>query len=451
MRPLLAPRIALAAAVATVALAPSVAHGQAPRIEIRKGPYLQRLGADSVEVRIELSAPSTASIEVSPVDADAGAGAKRKIESASAPFHVLRVSGLSPRTRYRYVVHVGGGGSESGELVTAPANDDAHPFEFLVYGDNRSDPTAHATIVRAIARHEVDFLVHSGDFVVEGGATQQWQDFFEIEKPLLKNECLFACVGNHELFTDAAGANFTRYFGPSESDTSARLYGTFRWGTARFFLLNAFESWDGPEGAWLQAELAHADAEPGLRWRFVVIHASPWSGGPHGNNERMLAAGVNKLLLDHKVDLVLAGHDHIYERGVGPLGLKYVISGGGGAPLYRDVHVASTTRKIEPTYNFVTATVTPDAVKLVAERPDGSIIEKCGFGHAGTWDCDPTAVAAASASPQSVAPAPPPTAPPQPRASSCGCESVGAASGGCGAASVVAAVTILAARRRRRS
>ena len=37
---------------------------------------------------------------------------------------------------------------------------------------------------------------------------------------------------------------------------------------------------------------------------------------------------------ESKVELVLAGHDHIYERGEGG-GLKYVITGGAGAPLYR--------------------------------------------------------------------------------------------------------------------
>ena len=43
------------------------------------------------------------------------------------------------------------------------------------------------------------------------------------------------------------------------------------------------------------------------------------------------------LLAAGHVDVLFCGHDHIYERGVGstPTGkLTYVVTGGGGAPLY---------------------------------------------------------------------------------------------------------------------
>ena len=43
------------------------------------------------------------------------------------------------------------------------------------------------------------------------------------------------------------------------------------------------------------------------------------------------------LLAAAKVDVLFCGHDHLYERGMGvtPSGkLTYVITGGGGAPLY---------------------------------------------------------------------------------------------------------------------
>ncbi len=134
-------------------------------------------------------------------------------------------------------------------------------------------------------------------------------------------------------------------------------------------------------------------AEPGPRvCRIVVVHHSRWSSGPHGPNPRLVAAHVPELLAAHHVDLVLSGHDHIYERGVSD-SIKYVISGGAGAPLYK---VSSTppptTRRAESTYNYVDMVVTRFDVTLEAHRIDGSLIEKCGFPKNGAWDCDVGAI-----------------------------------------------------------
>ena len=435
-------------------VAPAAAQGPSAS-PIRKGPYLQHLTHDSVDIRLETAVGAPATLEIEPPS-----GSKRTMtDSAPTTLHSFHVKDLEAATRYRYVARVAGDTGESGEFRTAPPDESTSPFEFIVYGDNRTDGPSHAAVVRAIAHAGADFLVHSGDFVQAGGEPSEWQDFFDIENSLLRSTCLFACVGNHELAEDRAAAAYSRYFGPTETSPGGRLYGSFRWANARFFLLNAFESWAGPERAWLEAELSRADSEANLAWRFVVLHHSPWSGGPHGDNSDFLAAGIDRLLVAHKVDLVIAGHDHIYERGVGPNGLKYLISGGGGAPLYRDIHAERSTRKIEATYNFVRIKAESARVQLSAERIDGSVIERCGFASAaragsiagGAWDCDvPLATVLAEGGappnvPQVVAP----------RSSSCGCAIPGDARGRLSAAplwaAIVALVAPIARRRKRRN
>jgi hypothetical protein len=77
---------------------------------------------------------------------------------------------------------------------------------------------------------------------------------------------------------------------------------------------------------------------------------------------------IPALFKAHHLDLVIAGHDHIYERGEWQ-GLKYLISGGGGAPLYRDVRVAPSTRTIEATFHYVLASVRSDS-----RRSDGETV-----------------------------------------------------------------------------
>jgi hypothetical protein len=81
---------------------------------------------------------------------------------------------------------------------------------------------------------------------------------------------------------------------------------------------------DSTQGQWLQASLAASTA----RWRVVVMHHPPFSSGLHGPSDWMqwpfAAWGAQ---------LVLAGHDHSYER-IAHDGIVYVVNGLGGAPRY---------------------------------------------------------------------------------------------------------------------
>jgi hypothetical protein len=277
-----------------------------------------------------------------------------------------------------------------------------------------------------------DFLVNTGDAVAEGGSDVDWQGFFDIERPLLRDRALVAAIGNHELLGDRAGAAFARYFGSSDPTIAGgvpRPYGTVRASNVRLFTLNSTHDWGaGEEREWLERELARADAEPGLAWRIVVLHQGPWSAGPHGPDRALLAAHVPELLAAHKIDLVLAGHDHLYERGEGQL--KYIISGGGGAPLY-PVQTVATTRKAESAYHFVQVTTSADDVRIVALRVDGSVLDRCGFKKGSSWDCDPVAPPAPTPGPALAATAPETTRPASiPRAAAGGCIAGGALRGG---------------------
>jgi hypothetical protein len=391
---------------------PSLLHAQtiaAPaRQALAKGPYVTDVTDRTATVRFELASPAPAALDVTTVSTpigarpDAGAGASKSLHVESpdpGAMHVVRVAGLEPATRYGYVVKVAGKPVADGHFETAPAPDSDAPQTFIVYGDERTDDAAHAAVVRAIGDTPADFLVNTGDMVADGGKASDWQTFFDIERPLLHERALFVAIGNHELYDDAAGQNFARYFGFPDAGGAPQPYGTVRVGRTRLFFLNGMHDWaSGPERTWLEHALADADVEPGLAWRFAVVHHGPWSSGPHGPNTLLQGAHIPELLAAHKVDLVFSGHDHIYERGDAGL-LKYVISGGGGAPVYRDIHPTPTTRTAEATHHFVEVTLQGDALQLVAHRVDGSLLEKCGFTRGHPWDCDPPPAAHASVAP----------------------------------------------------
>ena len=128
----------------------------------------------------------------------------------------------------------------------------------------------------------------------------------------------------------------------------------------------------------------------------MVVHHGPWSSGPNGNNARLHEAGIIPLLAAHKVDLIISGHDHIYERGWAE-GLAYLVSGGGGAPLDAIASRLPQARKVESVRHFVDVSVSAASMQIVAVRSDGSTIERCALSKSpGGWDCDGIAPAAAS-------------------------------------------------------
>jgi hypothetical protein len=432
-----------------------------------KGPYLQALGPTSVTIKVEVSEPGPVVVEI-----EDALGAKRDVPSPSsgapagssqakaAVFHAIRVEGLTPASTYRYRVRVAGeGGAATGEgrFTTAPDPKDSRPFRFIVYGDSRSDHAAHAAVVRAIEATPSDFLVHTGDMVHTGSKALEWETFFGIERVLLRDRCVFAAVGNHELTApDPSGKiAFLRYFASADPDGGERatLYGSFRWSNARFFLLNAMDTWTGDDRRWLEAELARSADEPLLAHRFAVLHHGPFSSGPHGGNTRIAETGALDVLRRHRVSLIFAGHDHVYERGEGGggegNGIKYIVSGGAGAPLYSRKKTSPETRMFEATHHFVEVAVDGELVTTTAHRASGGVIERCSFRGSGSWDCGGEPGRGAS-------PAAPGAAATRPQASSCGCRVPGApASGGRdgsenrGAAPVIAALLLLACRRKR--
>jgi len=417
-----------------------------------------------VDIRVEVDPPAPVHVELAPLSpapgtdggaSDGGApAAKRVVDDPSAPFHVIRLAGLAPSTPYRYRVDAGGGHAEA-TFTTAPADDSGAPFTFTLYGDDRSDDVAHAAVVRAIAQAPSDFLVNTGDLVLDGADPALWQRFFEIEGDLLRERCVFPAVGNHELVEETA-ARFLRYFGeaapPPGAPGAARLFRSVRWGGARFFFLNGLDTFtSGAEADWLRAELKKSHDEPGVVWRIVVVHHGLWSSGPHGDNPRLAAAGAAAMFRDAGIDVVFSGHDHIYERGERG-GLKYIVSGGGGAPLYPIKAPSASSLTAESTFHFVSVQVTPAAMKLTARRADGSLLETCGFAKGASWDCPAKikppgpAIGPATASAE-VAPKSPVDGSGAPRAR-CGCATPGSAPTDAGAlAAALAVIAAVAARR----
>jgi hypothetical protein len=296
---------------------------------ITKGPYLQDVQSDRITVAAETDAGESCLVLW-------GDGLDHEtVLVADGGQHVGVLSGLAPSSCVPYQLICGTSLAPESVLCTAPVGD--APIRFVVFGDTRSDHQAHADVIRAIAAESPAFVIHTGDLVSDGGDEGQWQTFFDIEGELMRSTPVYPVVGNHDK-DDGRIDIYARLFVVPEGSGSDHYY-RFSYGHAEFLILdNQVAGLGRPvdatvQGRWLAAELAAWRASPQRTHRFVVVHASMYSADDSRTGEEGLRAWRDEFLAAG-VGGVFSGHDHHYARGAADNGLAFVVTGGGGAPLY---------------------------------------------------------------------------------------------------------------------
>jgi 3',5'-cyclic AMP phosphodiesterase CpdA len=318
-------RIAWLGAIAAIAAVAPVAHADAPRM--LKGPYLQDLAPTSITVMWQLDQAAPARVVVD------GPGGPRALEVAAARIGEATIDRLTPSSRYRYRVEVAGHGW-TGEFATAPEVGTDVPFSFIVVGDTRSGVDAHRRVVERIAQEVPDFVLGTGDMVDDGYRQDEWQQFFEIESVLLRDNVYFPAVGNHDRQGRGRTADSYRaYFSVPDNGGDTERYYAFSYAAARFLVLdsNEYSFALSDQTAWLERELIAARQDPAVHHVFAVMHHPPFSVALHGGS-RDLRERWAPLFEKYQVTAVFSGHDHVYERAEHN-GIRYFVSGGGGAPL----------------------------------------------------------------------------------------------------------------------
>jgi predicted phosphodiesterase len=354
-------------------------------------------------------------------------------DESETAHHEMHLTGLRPGARYRYEVTGPGLDASTGTFNAMP--DAFVPFRFVLYGDTRSDHRSHAATMRAVQREGADFVVHTGDLVADGRSEANWQRFFDIERDVLRNAVWVPVVGNHEIRRPSRVGiqNFRRYVHVEEESPRPELDYALRYGNVRMILANAFDDWSSPHmRTWLEAQLTRARTEGPDDFLLVVIHWGMHSSGPHGENGSLRSAGLGDLFRRHNVDLVVAGHDHIYERGE-ERGLRYLVTGGSGAPLYKHTTPRHYTQVFARQHHYVRVDVERDSLSFVALRPDGSVLDRFSIRHPSARARVRTAAPTARRTwptledpPEPVAARPITISAPPPRACLCGAPGLGA-------------------------
>jgi hypothetical protein len=250
-------------------------------------------------------------------------------------------------------------------------------FSFIAYGDTRGrrdgqdEQYEHSLVVDTmtalVKRLEttpfpVRFVVMTGDAVMSGRDPHQWNvSFAGIVNRLTQQAGLpyYLAPGNHDVGyvigePSDRGPGLRNYLQAMSQlvphDGNLRRlagYPSYAFGYGNTFLLALDSNIAGDERqlAWARAQLQGLDRR---RFPHVVafFHHPVFSSGPHGGTRVESATATLRrrwmpLFRQHHVELVLAGHEHLFEHWVERYeqqGKKYrldqIVTGGGGAPIY---------------------------------------------------------------------------------------------------------------------
>ena len=244
--------------------------------------------------------------------------------------------------------------------VLVGAGDIARCGTTVPSGDQQTADLVNELLSRG---YESDVVFVAGDGAYPNGAYEDYINCYEpswgqLQLPWNK---IKPSPGNHDYHTTNAEGYFT-YFGDSAVDTYSGLYdGYYSYnippcsselaigcpGSWHVVSLNSNCAEIGgcglgsPQNDWLRADLVDA-RKAGAMCIVAYLHHTPLSSGPHGSNsttQPLMAA-----LYDYRADILVAAHDHTYERfmpqdanGVPDLdyGVRLFVVGTGGASLYR--------------------------------------------------------------------------------------------------------------------
>jgi len=380
------------------------AAGPSSSVTIVRQPFLQQMTSTSAVVVWAARESRPAAVQVTTGAATATTyNATATFFPASVtgmPFdyyqYQARIDRLSPSTSYAYGLVMNGADVTSctDRFTTAPATGTG-AVTFIAFGDSGVGSPEQAALAGAMTADNFDIALHMGDVAYGSNDGlgvpnyQQYQSwFFDVYQNWLRSHAVFPAIGNH----DDAAAQAKPYLdvfvlpegGASAAfpDDAERFY-SFDYGPVHFVALDTQTAFLDPARRqaqldWLTADLS-ATTQP---WKIVFFHRPPFSSGTEHGSDLDIRSVFGPVFEQYGVQLVLNGHDHDYERTVpihangdagGPT--TYIVSGGGGAPLYA-VNSSSWDAFERSAHHYVKVTVADGCqLSLQAVQADGSILD----------------------------------------------------------------------------
>jgi hypothetical protein len=309
--------------------------------------------------------------------------------------HEVECACLMPETTYYYRCGSPGyGWSEVFSFRTPPQ--ETGEYTFCVVGDTRSatpdstDVSEWEKVAAAAATESPLFTLLLGDEVFLGFQEEYWPPCLDATAPLFQKGCIMASHGNHEEYA-------MEYFDRFSFPDNERWY-SFDVGSVHFVCLDtglmdySERPLLGEQSPWLEEDLQQAE-EKGMEWTVVFFHRPPYSSGEgYGEQPDIIAEWV-PIFERYGVDLVLASHEHFYQRSLPMLegqaltttgdmykntgGTVYVIQGCGGAPM-SDPLPAAWMASMAKEFSYTLVRVFPGQetmLEVVTKSVNGEVLD----------------------------------------------------------------------------
>lgn len=231
-------------------------------------------------------------------------------------YHSVTFTDLLPNTMYVYRVGDGANWSEWNQFTTA--SDRADPLAFIYVGDAQNNVfSLWSRVIRTgySLAPDARFIIHAGDLINRANRDAEWGEWFRAAGWINSVKPSVPTPGNHEYAAREGGerllsAHWRPQFtlpengieGLEESSYYLDIQGV------RIVALNSNENRE-EQAKWLDTLLSNN----ANRWTICVFHHPIFSAAGSRDNEELRSLW-QPVFDEHRVDLVLQGHDHSYGR-----------------------------------------------------------------------------------------------------------------------------------------
>lgn len=298
--------------------------------------------------------------------------------------HEVKMCGsLEPDTVYSYRVGGEGHWSPIHTFRTPPTPGTFDTYSVVFASDSRGAYETWGAMVAQMESFDPDFYVFPGDMVELGGNQREWEAWFAATGDTFARKVLVPSHGNHEFL---AVNYFAQFSLPGNEEWFHIDFGNMS-------LISMNDTVNDPakqnidQARFIDQTLGRSTAD----WKVAMHHRPMFSTCTRHQSALDVRQAWATPLIDAGTDFVFAGHNHIYERSQSVSltdndqftattnlgdGTMYIVTGGAGAPLYRESdNSLFFADKANPTEHFVLGEFGPTGVTMTAYDLDGNVID----------------------------------------------------------------------------
>lgn len=233
----------------------------------------------------------------------------------------VNIKNLKPNTKYMYRVYNGNGKkSQVFEFTTQPKGD----FTFVLagdpqigagkfYADRDKWEKALGTIKKQVP--QMSFLYSLGDQVNEYTSKSELEYSGYIERKNAKGITFATLIGNHDSQANSYSQHFALPNVQAEGATKAGSNYYFVYNNTLFIQLNSNNMNTAEHKATIEKAIEMTKNQ-NIKWKVVGFHHAIYSAATHANDDDIIKrrAEYPALMKQYGIDLIVAGHDHVYTR-----------------------------------------------------------------------------------------------------------------------------------------